>query len=100
MIKITQTKKIKPILINESNDKEVSYFLSRNKFVGEISGFQVYINEYAWNAFINHGIQVFKETGHEAQGIFIGKYCKDDLGEFGVAIEYKEGYGESSRAYV
>lgn len=100
MIKIISTKKITPVQIGETTDEELSFFVNRKSFNGEISGFQVFVNEYAWNAFINHGIQVFKETGHEAQGIFIGKYCKDDLGEFAVATEYKEGYGESSRAYV
>jgi len=100
MIKIISTKKPPPVQIDETTDDELSFFVNRKSFTGEILGFQVFIIEYAWNAFINHGIQVYKETGHEAQGIFIGKYCKDDFGEFAVATEYKEGYGESSRAYV
>lgn len=100
-MKIVQTKKITPSFIRETNEAEFSVFQDRRQLhQGEIPGFFVYINEYAWEAFLSHTKGIYKRTRHEGQGIFLGKYFKDDFGEFAVATTYYEGEGESTHTYV
>lgn len=66
----------------------------------EVPGWFVYINEYAWEAFLSHTTGVYSRTRHEGQGIFLGKYFRDGFGEFAVATAYFEGEGASSRGHV
>lgn len=100
MITILKKNTIVAQPIAESQEEAYSIFQNRQDFQENINGFQVYINQYAWDAFLNHGLTVYKQTNHEAQGIFLGKYFQDSFGEFVVATEYSEGVGESSHAYV
>ena len=100
MFTIVPKNPITPTLISEVEDESYSFFQNRKDLHETIDEFQVYINQYAWNAFLHHSMNVYKQTEHEAQGIFLGKYFKDSFGEFAVATEYSEGVGESSRAYV
>ena len=100
MITILKKNTIVAQPIAESQEEAYKIFQSRQDFQENINGFQVYINQYTWDAFLNHGLTVYKQTNHEAQGIFLGKYFQDSFGEFVVATEYSEGVGESSHAYV
>lgn len=100
MFNIVPKKAIEPIPINEVSNEAYSIFQNRNVLHDRINGFHVYINQYAWDAFLNHSMNVYKQTKHEAQGIFLGKHFKDSYGEFAIATEYSEGVGESSHAYV
>lgn len=97
---ITPKGLIQPIPIEEEKNEGLALFQERSNLHESINGFKVYINQYAWDAFLNHGNNVYKQTKHEAQGIFLGKYYKDKYGEFAVATEFCEGKGESSHAYV
>lgn len=100
-MKIIKTKSIQAKLSSEIKEDEYQILNSRsNLHSGDIPSFFVYINNRAWNAFLNHGNQVYRETGNESQGIFIGQYYKDDLGEFVIAKSYCEGFGDANRAYV
>lgn len=100
-MKIIKTKSIQAKLSSEIKEEEYQILHSRkNLHSGDIPSFFVYINNLAWNAFLGHGNNVYKETGHESQGIFIGEYFKDEIGEFVVAKIYCEGFGDANRAYV
>jgi len=105
-MKIIKTKTIEAKDISEISDKELSDkalidFKDRKKLHNdEPPEFFVYIQDYAWNAFVSHGKRVYGELRHEAQGIFVGHYLKDQFGEFVVATNYKEGNGNSQSAYV
>ena len=105
-MKIVKTKNIEAKNIlelsdNESSDRSLIDFKDRQKFHNDsIPSFFVYIQDYAWNAFLNHGNNVYKEVKHEAQGIFVGQYFEDHFGEFVIATVYEEGYGNSQSTYV
>ena len=105
-MKIIKTKSIEAKDILEISDKELSDkslidFKDRKKLHNvAIPDFFVYIQDYAWNAFVKHGENVYQEIRHEAQGIFVGHYFKDQFGEFIVATAYEEGSGSSQSAYV
>lgn len=100
MFSIVPKNPITPVHISEVGGETYSIFQNRKSLHQSINGFHVYINQFAWDAFINHSMNVYKQSKHEAQGIFLGKYFKDSFGEFAVATEYCEGVGESSHAYV
>jgi len=98
---IVQTKKISALPIQEAREEEFSIFQGRRSLhQAQIPNFFVYINEYAWDAFLNHTKGIYARSGHEGQGILLGKYFKDNSGEFVVATTYFEGEGESAHAYV
>ncbi|MDR2511730.1 MAG: hypothetical protein LBC89_04635 [Bacteroidales bacterium] len=101
-MKIIKTKEITPKDVSEITDNILFDFKDRTKLhdCAEIPDFFVYIQDYAWNAFVSHGNNVYKETQCEAQGIFVGYYFKDQFGEFVVATTYEEGNGNSQSAYV
>ncbi len=99
-MKIIKTKTIEAKDESEIPDTLID-FKDREKFHdGKIPDFFVYIQDYAWNAFVSHGNRVYQEVKHEAQGIFVGLYFKDQFGEFVVATAYEEGNGNSQSAFV
>ena len=99
-MKIIKTKSIVAKDVSEIPDT-LSDFRDRAKLHNDkIPDFFVYIQDYAWNAFVSHGNRVYQEIRHEAQGIFVGHYFKDQFGEFVVATAYEEGNGNSQSAYV
>ena len=101
MNKIKKRKEIIPTHINLLNDDIKLFFSNRSEFHKvDVPRFYVYIYDKAWEAFIIHGNNVYKEYKHEAQGIFIGLYCKDEYGDFVVALSYLEGSGLSKHSYV
>jgi len=100
-MKIIKTKEIVPILLTKEDEDLYNGFKNRNKLHSEqVPSFFVYILDYAWDAFMNHGFNVYNDTKHEAQGIMIGKYFKDKYGEYVVATKYVEGNGVSTNSYV
>jgi len=100
-MKIIKTKTIQAKLSSEIKEKEYQILHSRKELHSDhIPSFFVYINNLAWNAFIGHGNNIYKETGNESQGIFIGEYFKDEIGEFVIVKSYCEGFGDANRAYV
>ena len=100
-MKIIKTKSIQAKLSSEIKEKEYQILHSRKELHSDhIPSFFVYINNLAWNAFLGHGNNVYKETGNESQGIFIGEYFKDEIGEFVIVKSYCEGFGDANRAYV
>lgn len=100
-MEIVQTKVTKARPIEEAQGEEFGVFRERESLHrGDVPGWFVYIHEYAWEAFLSHTTEVYSRTGHEGQGIFLGKYFRDEFGEFAVATAYYEGEGESSRAHV
>jgi proteasome lid subunit RPN8/RPN11 len=100
-MKIVKTKTIEAKDVSEIPDKALIDFKDRKKLhSGEPPEFFAYIQDYAWNAFVRHGENVYQEVRHEAQGIFVGHYFKDQFGEFVVATTYEEGNGNSQSAYV
>lgn len=100
-MKIVKTKTIEANDISEISDEKLIDFKDRAKLHdSSIPSFFVYIQDYAWNAFVSHGNRVYQEVKHEAQGIFVGLYFKDQFGEFIVATAYEEGNGNSQSAFV
>jgi proteasome lid subunit RPN8/RPN11 len=101
-MKIVKTKTIEAKDVSEISDELLIDFKNRTKLHdnSQIPEFFVYIQDYAWNAFVSHGNNVYKALRHEAQGIFVGHYFKDQYGEFIVATSYEEGDGNSQSAYV
>jgi 26S proteasome regulatory subunit N11 len=108
-MKIVKTKTIEAKDVSEISDEKLIDFKDRAKLHEDsipdfhkdsIPDFFVYIQDYAWNAFVSHGNNVYKALRHEAQGIFVGHYFKDQYGEFIVATAYEEGDGNSQSAYV
>jgi proteasome lid subunit RPN8/RPN11 len=100
-MEIVQTKVTKAQPIREAQGAEFRVFRDRRSLHrGEVPAWFVYIHEYAWEAFLRHTTEIYSRTGHEGQGIFLGKYFRDEFGEFAVATSYFEGEGESSRAHV
>jgi proteasome lid subunit RPN8/RPN11 len=100
-MKIVKTKTIEAKDVSEISDEKLFDFKDRVELHGDsIPDFFVYIQDYAWNAFVSHGNNVYKALRHEAQGIFVGHYFKDQYGEFVVATAYEEGDGSSQSAYV
>jgi proteasome lid subunit RPN8/RPN11 len=105
-MKIVKTKTIEAKDVSEIPDKELFdkaliSFKDRTKLhSSEPPEFFAYIQDYAWNAFVRHGENVYHEVRCEAQGIFVGHYFKDQFGEFVVATAYEEGNGNSQSAYV
>jgi proteasome lid subunit RPN8/RPN11 len=100
-MQIVQTKVTQARPIQEAQGEEFRVFRDRRSLHrGEVPGWFVYIHEYAWEAFLNHTTEIYDRTGHEGQGIFAGKYFRDEFGEFAVATTYFEGEGESSRSHV
>jgi len=95
--------KLKEIIAKDISEipKEYSLFYDRNILHnGEVPSFYAYILDLAWNAFIHHGNNVYKEIKAEAQGIFIGQYYKDEFGEFILVSKYEEGDGIEHSGYV
>jgi len=79
---------------------EYSVFIDRKALhKNAIPPYFVYIEDLAWNAFIQHSSNVYKKVRHEAQGVFVGRYYKDQFGEFVIAFKYEEGSGLSESAY-
>lgn len=100
-MEIVQTKVTRARPIQEAQGDEFRVFRDRGSLHrGEVPGWFVYIHEYAWEAFLSHTAGVYSRTGHEGQGIFLGKYFRDEFGEFAVATSYSQGEGESSQAHV
>jgi proteasome lid subunit RPN8/RPN11 len=100
-MEIVQTKVKKAQPIQEAQGEEIRIFLDRKLLHGgDVPNWFVYIYEYAWEAFLNHTTEIYSHTGHEGQGIFLGKYFRDEFGEFAVATAYFGGEGESSHAHV
>jgi proteasome lid subunit RPN8/RPN11 len=101
-MKIVKTKEITPKDISEITDSSLLDFKDRAKLHdrSSIPDFFVYIQDYAWNAFEHHSKEVYSQLRHEAQGIFVGYYYKDQFGKFVVATKYEEGNGNSYSAYV
>jgi proteasome lid subunit RPN8/RPN11 len=100
-MKIIKTKEIVPSDISQLGSDLKEIFKDRTKLHNEtIPPFFAYIQDYAWEAFLSHGNNVYKTIKHEAQGILLGKYCKDEYGEFIVATKYAEGDGNSTQSYV
>jgi len=99
--KTIEAKEILEIPNKELPDKALIDFKDRKKLHNEEPPkFFVYIQDYAWEAFKSHGKRIYDEVRHEAQGIFVGYYFKDQFGEFVVATNYEEGNGNSQSAYV
>jgi len=100
-MEIVQTKVTKARPIQEAQGEEFHVFRDRKSLHrGDVPGWFVYIYEYAWDAFLSHTTEIYSRTGHEGQGIFLGKYFRDEYGEFAVATYYFGGEGESSQAHV
>ncbi|MDR0602975.1 MAG: hypothetical protein LBG80_01560 [Bacteroidales bacterium] len=100
-MKIVKTKVITPKDVSEITDDALIDFKDRAELhENSIPDFFVYIQDYAWNAFVSHGNNVYSETQCESQGIFVGNYYKDQFGEFVVATKYEEGNGNSHFTYV
>ena len=100
-MEIVQTKVTKARPIQEAQGEEFHIFRDRNTLHrGDVPNWFVYIYEYAWEAFLSHTTEIYSSTGHEGQGIFVGKYFRDEFGEFAVATAYFGGEGESSQAHV
>jgi len=100
-MRILKTKEILPIDVSELKGDEYKIFKKRSKLhETDIPPFFAYIQDYAWEAFISHGNNVYKSLRHEAQGIFLGKYFKDRHGEFIVATKFAEGNGNSTQSFV
>jgi hypothetical protein len=86
-MKIIKTKEIIPKDISEITEKSLLDFKDRAKLHEDsIPDFFVYIQDYAWNAFDTHGNNVYRELRHEAQGIFVGHYYKDQFASFIVRV--------------
>lgn len=100
-MKIIKTKEIVPFDISELGDDLKEIFKDRTKLHKEtIPPFFAYIQDYAWEAFLSHGNNVYETIRHEAQGILLGKYFKDEYGEYIIATKYAEGDGNSTQSYV
>ena len=99
-MKIVKTKTIEAKDVSEVPDMLIDFKDRAKLHDGKIPDFFVYIQDYAWNAFISHGNIVYQQFGYEAQGIFVGQYFKDQFGEFVFAIAYEEGNGNSQSTYV
>ena len=100
-MEIVQTKKKSANPIVEESDREFALFRHRKELhTGQVPSWFVYINDYAWEAFLSHTELIYERTRHEGQGIFGGRYFKDDLGEFAVATTYYEGEGSSTHSHV
>lgn len=100
-MKIIKTKEITPADISSLDDNLKDIFKDRTKLHdGTIPPFFAYIQDYAWEAFLSHGNNVYETIRHEAQGILLGKYFKDKYGEFVVALKYAEGDGNSTQSFV
>lgn len=100
-MQIIQTKSPKARPIQEAQGKEFRVFNDRKSLHrGDVPVWFVYLHEYAWEAFLSHTIEIYSRTGHEGQGIFVGKYFRDEFGEFAVATSYFGGEGESSQSHV
>jgi proteasome lid subunit RPN8/RPN11/archaellum component FlaC len=101
MINITLKKTVSALPIQETAEEEFFLFRDRLRLhANEIPDFFVYISESAWEEFLIHTMQIYDSIRHEGQGIFLGKYFKDEFGEFAVAISYQEGDGASTHASV
>jgi len=100
-MQIVQTKVTKARPIQEAQGEEFRVFNDRKSLHrGDVPAWFVYLHEYAWEAFLNHTTEIYNRTGHEGQGIFVGKYFYDEFGEFAVATSYFGGEGESSHSHV
>jgi proteasome lid subunit RPN8/RPN11 len=100
-MQIIQTKSPKARPIQEAQGKEFRVFSDRKSLHrGDVPVWFVYLHEYAWEAFLSHTMEIYSRTGHEGQGIFVGKYFRDEFGEFAVATSYFGGEGESSQSHV
>jgi len=98
---IVQTKETRATSIAEQRNDAFRIFKNRTGLHrGGVPRWFVYINDYAWEAFLSHTHAIYARTGHEGQGIFGGKYFEDELGQFAVATTYYEGEGSSSHSHV
>ena len=100
-MKIIKTKEIVPLEISELDADLQQIFKNRRKLhESNIPLFFAYIKDNVWADFLKHGKDVYNSIKHEAQGILLGKYAKDEFGEFVVAIKYAKGDGNSTHSYV
>ncbi|MFQ5752205.1 MAG: Mov34/MPN/PAD-1 family protein, partial [bacterium] len=100
-MKIIKTKDITPGDLSTLDKELLNIFEDRSKLhQSTIPLFYAYIMEDAWEAFLNHGNNVYESLKHEAQGILLGHYYKDQFGEFIIATQYAEGNGDSTRSFV
>ncbi len=66
----------------------------------DIPSFCTYIDVMAWDAFLDFANKAHKKFKHEACGLMMGKYFKDDYGEFIVGCQFEKGTGDSTSAVL
>jgi proteasome lid subunit RPN8/RPN11 len=65
-----------------------------------IPSFCTYVDVMAWDAFLDCANKAHKKFKHEACGLLMGKYFKDDYGEFIVGCQFEKGTGDSTSAVL
>ncbi|MEL6973200.1 MAG: Mov34/MPN/PAD-1 family protein [Bacteroidota bacterium] len=58
------------------------------------AGFHTYVDQMAWDAFIEFADSRYREARHEACGLIMGEYFVDEYGEFIVGTNFERGTGE------
>jgi proteasome lid subunit RPN8/RPN11 len=83
-----------------SGDERIERIFRDRKLLHEhsIPSFAVYIDESAWNAFLQKANDEYTKRGNEASGIILGKYLKDNFGEYVVGTHYEAGNGSGTSA--
>ncbi|MFW5821407.1 MAG: Mov34/MPN/PAD-1 family protein [Bacteroidota bacterium] len=97
-MKIKSISKVEAIDIQAVNDDRFLLFKDRKKLHEDkkIPEYFVYINGHAWDSFKEFADRSYEELKHEASGILLGQYFKDEFGEFIVAHQFEQGTGEST----
>lgn len=86
---------ISPTRIELSGDERIRRIFNDRKLLHKqlVPSFAVYIEESAWNAFLQKANEEYAVRKNEASGIFLGSYFKDDEGEYVVGTHFEAGNG-------
>jgi len=97
-MKIGITKRIEPIELGQLNYEKIKQFFTnrRNLHGDSIPEFACYIEKKAWDAFIAHADNKYHKEKHEATGVIIGSFVKDEFGQFVIGTHFEMGTGSTT----
>jgi len=89
---------VEPCLLAGINNERVKAHFSDRSLLhaNYIPEFSVYIDEPAWNKFLQRANNEYTIHNHEASGIILGHYFSDRFGKFIVGTHFEAGYGQGT----
>ncbi len=89
---------VEPCSLAEINNEGIKDLFSDRSLLhaNSIPEFSIYIDEPAWNKFVQRANNEYTIHNNEASGIILGHYCSDRFGRFIVGTHFEAGYGQGT----